>query len=161
MSKNEELKKQLEEEINNLMIERRKRLNEAIKAKHFTLVQLEELIGVAKSSIQRYLTGETTKIPIDFFEKIAAVTDTPVEYLTCFEKEKTAPIETNQDDLAEVIKVAFAPSSKYGQGRGQGRQYIGCYATRNEARAALEEFIKNGRPELYNATLAENASINR
>lgn len=104
MSKNEELKKHLEEEINNLMIERRKRLNEAIKAKHFTLVQLEELIGVAKSSIQRYLTGETTKIPIDFFEKIAAVTDTPVEYLTCFEKEKNAPIVTNQDDLTEVIK---------------------------------------------------------
>lgn len=104
MSKNEELKKHLEEEISNLMIERRKRLNEAIKAKHFTLVQLEELIGVAKSSIQRYLTGETTKIPIDFFEKIAAVTDTPVEYLTCFEKEKNAPIVTNQDDLTEVIK---------------------------------------------------------
>ena len=104
MSKNEELKKHLEEEINNLMIERRKRLNEAIKAKHFTLVQLEELIGVAKSSIQRYLTGETTEIPIDFFEKIAAVTDTPVEYLTCFEKEKNAPIVTNQDDLTEVIK---------------------------------------------------------
>lgn len=104
MNKNEELKKHLEEEINNLMIERRKRLNEAIKAKHFTLVQLEELIGVAKSSIQRYLTGETAKIPIDFFEKIAAVTDTPVEYLTCFDKEKTAPIETNQDDLTEVVK---------------------------------------------------------
>jgi len=104
MNKNEELKKHLEEEINNLMIERRKRLNEAIKAKHFTLVQLEELIGVAKSSIQRYLTGETAKIPIDFFEKIAAVTDTPVEYLTCFDKEKNAPIETNQDDLTEVVK---------------------------------------------------------
>lgn len=112
MSKNEELKKQLEEEINNLMIERRKRLNEAIKAKHFTLVQLEELIGVAKSSIQRYLTGETTKIPIDFFEKIAAVTDTPVEYLTCFEKEKTAPIETNQDDLTEVIKQLTGDDEK-------------------------------------------------
>jgi len=112
MSKNEELKKQLEEEINNLMIERRKRLNEAIKAKHFTLVQLEELIGVAKSSIQRYLTGETTKIPIDFFEKIAAVTDTPVEYLTCFEKEKTAPIKTNQDDLAEVIKQLTGDDEK-------------------------------------------------
>lgn len=112
MSKNEELKKQLEEEINNLMIERRKRLNEAIKAKHFTLVQLEELIGVAKSSIQRYLTGETTKIPIDFFEKIAAVTDTPVEYLTCFEKGKTAPIKTNQDDLAEVIKQLTGDDEK-------------------------------------------------
>lgn len=109
---NEELKIQLEEEINKLMIERRKRLNEAIKTKHFTLVQLEEMIGVAKSSIQRYLTGETSKIPIDFFEKIAIVTDTPIEYLTCFDKEKTAPIETNQDDLTEVIKQLTGDDEK-------------------------------------------------
>lgn len=73
MSKNEELKNQLEEEINKLMIERRKRLNEVIKVNHFTLVQLEEMIGVAKSSIQRYLTGETSKIPIDFFEKLLSI----------------------------------------------------------------------------------------
>lgn len=56
-----------------------------------------------------------------------------------------------QDKRYKKSWLAFAPSSKY----GQGRQYIGCYATRNEARAALEEFIKNGRPELYNATLAD------
>lgn len=56
-----------------------------------------------------------------------------------------------QDKRYKKPWLAFAPSSRY----GQGRQYIGCYATRNEARAALEEFNKNGRPELYNATLAE------
>ena len=112
MSKNEVLKNQLEEEINKLMIERRKRLNEVIKVNHFTLVQLEEMIGVAKSSIQRYLTGETSKIPIDFFEKIAIVTNTPIEYLTCFDKEKTAPIETNQDDLTEVIKQLTGDDEK-------------------------------------------------
>ena len=56
-----------------------------------------------------------------------------------------------QDKRYKKPWLAFAPSSEY----GQGRQYIGCYATRNEARAALEEFNKNGRPELYNATLAD------
>ena len=56
-----------------------------------------------------------------------------------------------QDKRYKKPWLAFAPSSKY----GQGRQYIGCYATRNEARAALEDFNKNGRPELYNATLAD------
>ncbi|WP_303838650.1 tyrosine-type recombinase/integrase [Ruminococcus flavefaciens] len=56
-----------------------------------------------------------------------------------------------QDKRYKKPWLAFAPSSKY----GQGRQYIGCYATRNDARAALEDFIKNGRPELYNATLAD------
>jgi len=47
--------------------------------------------------------------------------------------------------------IAIAPSSKY----GKGRQYIGCYDTRREASEALDDFIKNGRPELYNATVAE------
>ena len=56
-----------------------------------------------------------------------------------------------QDKRYKKPWLAFAPSSKY----GQGRQYIGCYATRNDARAALEDYIKNGRPELYNATLAD------
>jgi len=47
--------------------------------------------------------------------------------------------------------LAVAPSSKY----GQGRQYIGCYDTRREASEALDDFVRNGRPALYNATLAE------
>ncbi|MCR4887549.1 MAG: site-specific integrase [Ruminococcus sp.] len=47
--------------------------------------------------------------------------------------------------------IALAPSSKY----GQGRIYIGCYATRSEAREALDEFIRNGRPDLYNATVRD------
>lgn len=47
--------------------------------------------------------------------------------------------------------VAHAPASKY----GGGRQYLGCFATRKEAAAALEDFVKNGRPELYSATLAD------
>lgn len=47
--------------------------------------------------------------------------------------------------------VAHAPASKY----GGGRQYLGCFSTRKEAAAALEEFVKNGRPELYSATLAD------
>lgn len=47
--------------------------------------------------------------------------------------------------------IAVAPASKY----GQGRQYIGCYDTRREASDALADFIRNGRPELYNATVAE------
>lgn len=56
-----------------------------------------------------------------------------------------------QDKRYKKPWVAFAPSSKY----GKGRQYIGCYTTRSEARAALEEFIKNGQPKLYNATLED------
>lgn len=57
----------------------------------------------------------------------------------------------SKDERYKKPWIVHAPSSKY----GGGRQYLGCYATRKEAAAALDEFIRNGRPELYNATLAD------
>ena len=99
-----EIKDRLEAEIEALALKRRRRLNDVVKEKHLTLQEIEKLTGVGKSTVQRYLTGETTKIPIDFFEKMARITNVPVEYLTCFDKEKTAPIETNRDGLTEVLK---------------------------------------------------------
>ena len=107
MNNIEELKKQMEIEIENRMALRRERLLEVIKANHLTYAQLEELTGVAKSSIQRYLTGETVKIPVDFFDRVAAVTNTPVDYLSCYDNEKNAPIKTNRDDLSEVMKQLY------------------------------------------------------
>lgn len=82
---NEKYNLEFIDELNILMQERIRRLNEVIAANNLTYEELEKRTGVAKSSIQRYLTGQTAKIPIDFFEKIARVTNTPVEYLTCEE----------------------------------------------------------------------------
>ena len=47
--------------------------------------------------------------------------------------------------------IAIAPSSVH----GKGRIYIGSYPDMKSAQAALEDYIKNGRPELYNATLGD------
>lgn len=81
-------REQMEAEIAELMKERRYRLEKLMHEKNITIVKLGELTGVAKSSIQRYLTGETAKIPIDFFEKVAKVTGTDIQYLTCFDTKK-------------------------------------------------------------------------
>lgn len=35
------------------------------------------------------------------------------------------------------------------------RKYLGCFATRSEAAAAIDDFIKNGRPNYYNATFED------
>ncbi|MBQ9898658.1 MAG: hypothetical protein IJM44_04280 [Ruminococcus sp.] len=56
----------------------------------------------------------------------------------------------HRDKRYKRLWVALAPASKY----GKGRQYIGCYATRNEARQALDDFARSGKPDLYNATFA-------
>lgn len=47
--------------------------------------------------------------------------------------------------------LAYAPSSA----NGAGRIYIGSFPDVRSAQEALDNFVKNGRPELYNATLAD------
>ena len=67
------------------MNERAKRINEAIEKSGYSYAELSELTGVSKSSLQRYATGETKKIPIDCIEKIAAATRTDARYLMCWD----------------------------------------------------------------------------
>lgn len=47
--------------------------------------------------------------------------------------------------------IAIAPSST----SGKGRVYIGAYPDMKTAQAALEDYIKHGRPELHRATLED------
>lgn len=47
--------------------------------------------------------------------------------------------------------IAHAPAGKF----GSGRVYIGAFPTSREAQEAIDKYIKEGRPELYNATLAD------
>lgn len=51
--------------------------------------------------------------------------------------------------------IAIAPASS----NGKGRQYIGSYPDMKTAQAALEDFIKKGRPDLYNATFEDMYNI--
>lgn len=69
---------------------RTKRLSEAITASGYSYSELEKMTGVSKSSIQRYATGETKKIPIDFLEKLAEVLHTDIRYLMGWEDDKPA-----------------------------------------------------------------------
>lgn len=56
-----------------------------------------------------------------------------------------------QDKRYKKPWIAHAPASRY----GSGRVYLGCFASRAEASAAIEDYIKNGRPQLYGATLGD------
>lgn len=47
--------------------------------------------------------------------------------------------------------IAIAPASSH----GAGRTYIGSFPDMKSAQAAIDDFIKHGRPELYGATLGE------
>lgn len=47
--------------------------------------------------------------------------------------------------------IAHGPATSH----GAGRKYLGAYATRAEAQAAIDDYIQRGRPDLYNATLQQ------
>ena len=47
--------------------------------------------------------------------------------------------------------IAHGPATSH----GAGRKYLGAYATRAEAQAAIDGYIQRGRPDLYNATLQQ------
>ena len=67
------------------MNERAKRIYEAIERSGYSYPELSKITGISKSSLQRYATGETVKIPIDSIEAIAKATNTSAKYLMCWE----------------------------------------------------------------------------
>lgn len=67
------------------MDERAKRISEAIENSGLSYPELERITGISKSSLQRYATGVTKKIPIDCIELIAKATGTDAKYLMGWE----------------------------------------------------------------------------
>lgn len=63
------------------MTNRSDRILEAIKNSGYSYGELSELTGIPKSALQRYATGETTKVPIDRIELIAKYTRVSSTYL--------------------------------------------------------------------------------
>ena len=57
------------------------RLRDAVESSGASYAQLEKLSGVPKSSIQRYVTGNTKKIPIDNLKAIAKALNVSPAYL--------------------------------------------------------------------------------
>lgn len=86
-----------------LMAERFKRVNEAIEETGYTFNELEKKTGIPHSTLQRYVSGTTDKIPVTFYEAIAMATNKPVEYLLCFDNKKIVPETNNRDELSEVF----------------------------------------------------------
>ena len=81
---------------------RTERLNEIISSSGYSYAELEKLTGFSKSSIQRYATGETKKIPIDCLEKIATVTKSDVRYLMGWEDNAETNTKINNNDTQSL-----------------------------------------------------------
>ena len=63
------------------------RLKKLIEESEYSFEQLGELTGVAKSSLQRYASGDTKKIPIDAIEAVAPFLGVSAAYLMGWDEE--------------------------------------------------------------------------
>lgn len=63
------------------MSTRYERIKSLIEESNLSYQELEKLTGIKKSSLQRYATGTTAKIPLDVIEKLAKTFNVSQEYL--------------------------------------------------------------------------------
>lgn len=95
------------------MDERAKRISKAIESCGYSYPELSKITGISKSSLQRYATGETKKIPIDCIEKIANATGTSAKYLMGWEENNTTNVKasipctpTKHKDRNDIMNIA-------------------------------------------------------
>ena len=70
------------------MSTRIERIKSLIEQSKLTYQELENLTGIKKSSLQRYVTGATEKIPLDVIEKLAKTFNVSPEYLMGWSDDK-------------------------------------------------------------------------
>ena len=71
-----------------------------------TLVEIEKRTGIKKSSMQRYVSGETGKIPLSAIEKLASLFGVSGAYLMGWDEETSEEKETpSKLELTEGEKV--------------------------------------------------------
>lgn len=97
------------------MHERAKRISKAIERSGYSYAELAAITGISKSSLQRYATGETTKIPIDAIENIAAATHTDAKYLLAWDTpSEPSNITAVYEDHIRMIPVYESVSAGFG-----------------------------------------------
>lgn len=70
------------------MLTRAERIKILIDISGKSYMELEKMTGIKKSSLQRYATGETTKIPLDVIEKLAKTFCVTPAYLMGWNEDK-------------------------------------------------------------------------
>lgn len=86
------------------MSTRSERIKSLIEQSGRSYQDLEQITGIKKSSLQRYASGVTTKIPLDVIEKLSIAFNVSQEYLMGWEEKEKYPSEP---ELTEVEKLAL------------------------------------------------------
>lgn len=70
---------------------RSERIKHLIDESKKSYQELEVLTGIKKSSLQRYASGVTTKIPLDVIEKLSIAFNVSQEYLMGWDEKTDSP----------------------------------------------------------------------
>ena len=72
-----------------------------------TLLEIEQRTGIKKSSMQRYVSGETGKIPMSAIEKLATVFGVSAAYLMGWDEKKDSPSEPQLTEGEKMMLELF------------------------------------------------------
>ena len=86
---------------------RSERIKALVEKSGLSYQELEKLTGIKKSSLQRYASGATTKIPLDVIEKLSVAFNVSQEYLMGWEEKKNSPSEPTLTEGEQVLLNLF------------------------------------------------------
>ena len=86
---------------------RSERIKALVENSGMSYQDLEKLTGIKKSSLQRYASGVTTKIPLDVIEKLSVAFNVSQEYLMGWDENKDSPSEPQLTEGEKVLLDLF------------------------------------------------------
>ena len=86
---------------------RSERIKALVESSGMSYQDLEKLTGIKKSSLQRYASGVTTKIPLDVIEKLAKAFNVSQEYLMGWDEKENSPSEVQLTGGEKILLDLF------------------------------------------------------
>ena len=86
---------------------RSERIKALVEGSNLSYQDLEKLTGIKKSSLQRYASGVTTKIPLDVIEKLSAAFNVSQAYLMGWDEGKISPSEPELTEGEKMLLELF------------------------------------------------------
>ena len=86
---------------------RSERIKALVDGSDLSYQELEKLTGIKKSSLQRYASGATTKIPLDVIEKLSVAFNVSQEYLMGWDEKESSPSEPQLTEGEKVLLDLF------------------------------------------------------
>ena len=84
---------------------RSERIKALIEQSEKSYIELEKSTGIKKSSLQRYASGATSKIPLDVIEKLSKEFNVSQEYLMGWDEKENPTAEKLSDEERMLLEL--------------------------------------------------------